>query len=355
MNEGRLAVIGIGNNPTLYNIEAITTLLNIPFISIKWNNNYENDPITSNPSIFIKQNEEEDESFLELDDYYSNLDEKIEAVGPLTMNMHSPSAKIMNAIVDFTDHYRWNFVTILYQESLGLDYIQHLVRTASISHKMLRTQVRQLSSNMNEWIFLLKDVKLSGSSHIIVAIETRLLNEFIEKAKTVELMTAYFHFLFTTLDLSIMTETPAANVTAFQVFRPHDPIVDDLLGEWNIRNALQNKPVEKFLSSDAIMIYDTIQLLANTIINNDLVTTLATSSSSVSCEKESKWAYGATFFNHLKAQNFTGLSGEVSFNVKTGERNNIFLYIVDMTKNGVDLVSQKKKLNLEKLFTKKSL
>jgi hypothetical protein len=61
-------------------------------------------------------------------------------------------------------------------------------------------------------------------------------------------MTAYFHFVFTTLDLAVLSYTPAANITAFQVYRPHEPQVDILLAEWNIKNALQNKPLESFLS-----------------------------------------------------------------------------------------------------------
>ena len=54
-------------------------------------------------------------------------------------------------------------------------------------------------------------------------------------------MTAYFHFLFTTLDLTMMAEAPIANISAFQVYRPHELSVLTLLSEWNTRNALKNK------------------------------------------------------------------------------------------------------------------
>jgi hypothetical protein len=95
-----------------------------------------------------------------------------------------------------------------------------------------------------------------------------------------------------------------------------------------------------------VLIYDTIQLIANTIINNDLVTTLATTSSSVSCEKETIWGFGQAFINFMKTSNTTGLSGGITFSMKTGERNNISLNIVDMTKNGVDLVSLQIKVSI---------
>jgi hypothetical protein len=90
-----------------------------------------------------------------------------------------------------------------------------------------------------------------------------------------------------------------------------------------------------------LLIYDTIKLLSDVIINNDLIATLTTTSSSVSCQKETKWKYGSTFLSFLKMANYSGLSGEISFNQKTGERNNMLLYIVDKIKNGVDLVGLK--------------
>lgn len=79
-------------------------------------------------------------------------------------------------------------------------------------------------------------------------------------------------------------------------------------------------------------------MIANTIIENDLLNILATKTKSVSCQKEIFWSYGDTFMSYLKLANFTGLSGEISFNQKTNDRTNPVLYIVDVIKNGVDLV-----------------
>ena len=63
-------------------------------------------------------------------------------------------------------------------------------------------------------------------------------------------MTPYFHFLFTTLDLAVVTGIPSANFTAFQMYQPHDENIDKLLSQWNKiqwRNNIQNRPAEKFL------------------------------------------------------------------------------------------------------------
>ena len=61
-------------------------------------------------------------------------------------------------------------------------------------------------------------------------------------------MTPYFHFLFTSLDLGVLKYTPTANITAFQLYKPGDFVVGSLLSEWKIKNTIQNKPVDTFLT-----------------------------------------------------------------------------------------------------------
>ena len=182
LNEGRIAVIGIGSNPTLRHLETITTVLNIPFLSIKWNNNHDKEPLvisSSNQNNFERR-DDEDDNYIELDDSYLETDQ---ILNPFSLNMHSPSSKVLNAVYEFSEYYRWEFITILYQESLGLEHIEDLIRLPTILHldKATRFQVRQLSSNITDWIYLLKDIKLSGSNHIIIDVETKYLNSFINQ------------------------------------------------------------------------------------------------------------------------------------------------------------------------------
>jgi hypothetical protein len=168
LHEGRLAVIGLGNSPTLDHLSSIATSLGIQYIEIKWENFDEN---------------RQDELLSDFD-FLNN-----------PINMHVPSFKIIDTIVDLIYFYRWEYVTILYQESIGLDRIQELVRIPDrlvlpSSADKFRVQVRQLSSKVSDWVYLMKDVKLSGSSHIIVDIETRYLNDFIKQVDYAEPMTA---------------------------------------------------------------------------------------------------------------------------------------------------------------------
>jgi hypothetical protein len=159
--EGRIAIIAIGENPAFMHIHAIADSLKVPYISIKWDSLEEENAIIAAATQASADGERQINQ----------------------VNIHPPAYKLMKAVIDLIDYYKWEYVTILYQESTGLDRIEDLIRLPrrSINDNKLRLQVRQLSSDINKWIYLIKDVKLSGSSHIIVDIQTRYLNKFLEQ------------------------------------------------------------------------------------------------------------------------------------------------------------------------------
>ena len=61
--------------------------------------------------------------------------------------------------------------------------------------------------------------------------------------------------------------------------------------------------------------------------------------SKVSCDLESKWIYGPKFMNHLKMNDFIGLSDQVKFHKQSGLRSELKLSIVDKNKHSIDLLS----------------
>lgn len=169
LNEGRIAIISIGDCPVFSYIQSIANSLKIPYLSIKWenyNHRGENNNNNSANNELIQANEE----YIE---YNSNL------------NIHPPANKLIEAVIDLISYYKWEFITILYQESLGPHRIEDLVRlpanlNSAFNENKFRLQVRQLSTDVEKWIYLIKDVKLSGSSHIIVDIENKHLNRFLQ-------------------------------------------------------------------------------------------------------------------------------------------------------------------------------
>lgn len=186
LRDGRIAVIGIGNNPTLSHIETITTTLKIPYIAINLNTkSLKNKKIDHDFEMvnYARFNQTSDDA-VESENYDSTVDDdENEENNKFLLHMHTASLTLMNAIIDLVQHYKWDYVTILYQETLGLEHIHDFVRQSSFTNtdKLFRVQVRQLSKNINEWIYILKDIKLTSSSHIIVDIETKYLREFVRQ------------------------------------------------------------------------------------------------------------------------------------------------------------------------------
>jgi hypothetical protein len=200
-----------------------------------------------------------------------------------------------------------------------------------------RLQIRQLSRDTDKWIYLIKEVKLSGSSHIIVDIETRSLNKFLQLADEVGLMTAYFHVMFITFDLQMLDYGPSANITGFQVFEPNDSNVRAVNAEFNLKQIVAHKPLFKFMPSIATFIYDAFTLIANTIDKYNLVE-LMNEPATASCSNETPWTFGITLSRYLRMNKINGLSGNIEFDQVTGVRKNISFCIVDRTKTNVDLV-----------------
>jgi hypothetical protein len=259
INEGHIAVIAIGDSHVFFNLYAITNSLKIPFISIKMDSLEDSNSILSFSS---KIKNEINEILISNDansEYKNNLINSINMQNTQTqttsstditqINLYPPAHKLMKAILDLVTYYNWDYVTILFQEFDSLSRIEDLIRLQKKSrNEKLRLTVKQLGPDTKKWIYLLKEVKLSGSSHIIVDVQARYLNKFFEIADEVDLTTSYFHFLFTTFDLSALDFFPAANITAFQVFEPNNTQVQALLAEYNLKNMAAFKPLYKFIS-----------------------------------------------------------------------------------------------------------
>ena len=196
--EGRIAVVGIGENPIFTHLHGIADSLNVPFISINWDSLEEENEIIA---LTTKMNKKEklmkyvnNQNNLTDDyDYGSDSMEQLRSEiltqkEPMKdtinqINIHPPAKKLMKAIIDLIDHYKWEYVTLLYHESIGLDRIEDLIRLErkKFTHEdhLIRLQVRQLSKDVPDWIYLLKMVKLSGSCHIIVDIQVKYVNLFL--------------------------------------------------------------------------------------------------------------------------------------------------------------------------------
>ncbi len=134
-------MLTIGNSRVFELAKLISNSLNIPYLTIKSDTN--TDPTVNN------------------DDKYE-------------LNIHPPINKLINAIIDLMDHYKWTYVTVLYQEP---SRIEDLIRlNGNSKHRLI---FKYLSSNFSDWAVIMKEIKSSACFHIIIDVETDLINQFL--------------------------------------------------------------------------------------------------------------------------------------------------------------------------------
>ena len=144
----RIAVLTIGNSKVFETAKIIANDLDIPYISI-------NPDITNSYELTNKKRKKN-----------------------LELNMHPPVTKIISAIIDLIHHFKWQFVTILFQEPSRME---DLIRYASneFQNNKIHFQFKLISKDIFEWTSLIKNVRSSGASHIIIDIEAKYLNSFL--------------------------------------------------------------------------------------------------------------------------------------------------------------------------------
>jgi len=95
------------------------------------------------------------------------------------LNIHPPTNKLNNAVIDFILNHNWKIITVLFDDP---NRIEELIRFSSSDEaydKKIKFNFRIFSSHVYLWQYLLKEVKKSGSTQIIVDLKTEMINDFL--------------------------------------------------------------------------------------------------------------------------------------------------------------------------------
>jgi hypothetical protein len=137
-------VLTIGNSRVFELAKVISNSLNIPYLTIK-------SDTKTDPTI-----------------YTNDDDDKYE------LNMHPPTSKIMEAIMDLINHYKWTSITVFYQDPSRIEYLIRL--NGKSKHKF---DFKYLDTNSSIWYQHFKELRQTGSNNFIIDIKTNLINKFI--------------------------------------------------------------------------------------------------------------------------------------------------------------------------------
>lgn len=109
----------------------------------------------------------------------SDTNDIVESTNSLfDLNMHPPKDQLNNIIIDLINHYNWSSVIIIYQEP---DRIIDLVNYSNEYYEhRIRFQFQLFENDISTWPNLIKDIKTSGSQHIVIDLETSFIDYFLK-------------------------------------------------------------------------------------------------------------------------------------------------------------------------------
>ena len=148
MQSERIAVLTIGKSKVFQIAKSIANSLDIPYISI----NPDSPNNSDEPTIINKKSFE--------------------------LNLHPAPSKIMASLIDIIHYYKWEIVYVLFQEPSRVEDLIRYAESSGFQHT--RVHFRLISQNIMKWRALLKFVKETGASNLIIDIETKYITAFLK-------------------------------------------------------------------------------------------------------------------------------------------------------------------------------
>uniref|UniRef100_A0A4W4FLL3 Glutamate receptor n=1 Tax=Electrophorus electricus TaxID=8005 RepID=A0A4W4FLL3_ELEEL len=252
------------------------------------------------------------------------------------INLYPEHTSISRAILDVVTYYKWESVTIVYEDSIGLMRMQELIKAPSRSG--MKVRIRQLPPGSGDARPLLKEMKREQEFYAIFDCCHRTASELLKQLMSVGMMTEYYHFFFTTLDLFALDLEPyrysGVNMTAFRLLNLDNPYVVSVTQKWTADRQLAPPRFESgmmsgIMTTAAALMYDAVFLVALASQRASQMTV-----SSLQCHRHKPWRYGHRFMNLFKEAQWDGLTGRIVLNKDRRLRKDFDLDLISLKEDG---------------------
>ncbi|NXW45783.1 GRIK1 protein, partial [Nyctiprogne leucopyga] len=280
------------------------------------------------------------------------------------INLYPDYAAISRAVLDLVLYYNWKIVTVVYEDSTGLIRLQELIKAPSRYN--IKIKIRQLPSGNKDARPLLKEMKKGKEFYVIFDCSHETAAEILKQILSMGMMTEYYHYFFTTLDLFALDLEPyrysGVNMTGFRLLNIDNPQVSSVIEKWSMER-LQAPPkpetglLDGMMTTEAALMYDAVYMVAVASQRASQMTV-----SSLQCHRHKPWRFGPRFMNLIKeARNsvflFTqarwdGLTGRITFNKTDGLRKDFDLDIISLKEEGTEKAAGEVSNHLYKVWKK---
>uniref|UniRef100_A0A4W5R9A8 Glutamate receptor n=1 Tax=Hucho hucho TaxID=62062 RepID=A0A4W5R9A8_9TELE len=298
------AVFGPSHSSSVSAVQSICNALEVPHIQTRW----------KHPSVDNK------------DSFYINL--------------YPEYASISRAILDIVQYYKWKTVTVVYEDATGLIRLQELIKAPS--RYSIKIKIRQLPTESKDARPLLKEMKKGKEFYVIFDCSYQTSADILKQIMSMGMMTEYYHFFFTTLDLFALDLEPyrysGVNMTGFRLLNIDNPQVASVVDKWSMeRQQAPPKPetgmLDGMMTTEAALMYDAVYMVAAASQLSSQITV-----SSLQCHRHKPWRFGARFMNMFKEATWNGLTGQIIINKTDGLRKDFDLDVISLKEDGLEKV-----------------
>uniref|UniRef100_A0A8D0H895 Glutamate receptor n=1 Tax=Sphenodon punctatus TaxID=8508 RepID=A0A8D0H895_SPHPU len=272
---GVAALFGPSHSSSVSAVQSICNALEVPHIQTRW----------KHPTVDNK------------DSFYINL--------------YPDYAAISRAVLDLVLYYNWKIVTVVYEDSTGLIRLKELIKAPSRYN--IKIKIRQLPSGNKDARPLLKEMKKGKEFYVIFDCSHETAAEILKQILSMGMMTEYYHYFFTTLDLFALDLEPyrysGVNMTGFRLLNIDNPHVSSVIEKWSMER-LQAPPKPETGLLDGMMTVGAVT--RGTFCQLHLVWRL---------QPYARW---------------DGLTGRITFNKTDGLRKDFNLDIISLKEEGTE-------------------
>ncbi|XP_056330776.1 glutamate receptor ionotropic, kainate 3 [Danio aesculapii] len=302
---GVVAIFGPSHSSSSNAVQSICNALEVPHIQVRWKHH----PMDNR------------------DTFYANL--------------YPDYSSLSYAILDLVQFLKWKTATVVYDDSTGLIRLQELIMAPSRYN--IRLKIRQLPLDTVDTRPLLKEMKRSREFRIIFDCSHTMAAQILKQAQMMGMMTEYYHYIFTTLDLMAINLEPyrfcGVNMTGFRILNVDNPQVASIVEKWSLERQIPPKPdsglLEGIMTTDAALTYDAVHIVSVSYQHAPQMTV-----NSLQCHRHKPWRFGGRFMSFIKESHWDGLTGRLCFNRTTGLRTDFDLDIVSLKEDGLQKVGK---------------
>eukprot|EP00063_Salmo_salar_P085243 XP_014060078.1 PREDICTED: glutamate receptor ionotropic, kainate 2 isoform X3 [Salmo salar] len=206
---GVAAIFGPSHSSSANAVQSICNALGVPHIQTKWKHQ-------------VSDNR---------DSYYVSL--------------YPDFQSLSRAILELVHFFKWRTVTVVYDDSTGTGLIRLQELIKAPSRYNIRLKIRQLPAETKDAKPLLKEMKKAKEFHVIFDCDHEMAAWILKQALAMGMMTEYYHYIFTTLDLFALDMEPyrysGVNLTGFRILNTENSQVSSIIEKWSMER-LQAPP-----------------------------------------------------------------------------------------------------------------